>query len=307
MSIKQKVLLKYWYKYTNYQKYQEIKNGLKTDSKLEAYNKHFSPVIDAINESIANKKVLNFKHSGHLGDIVYSFPVIKELAKTHACNLYIASDIPIHVKNYYKHPAGKVMLNSKLISKLLPLLKKQEYLSTAAVWGGQEIDIDLDLFRDLPVDFSFLSHRWYFHIVGIQPDLNIPYLEVDEHPVIKDKVVIVRSFRARNYFVDYSFLAKYDNLLFIGIQEEYEDLKAVVPNLEFYDVKDFYEMAQIIKSSRFFLGNQSFAYAVADGLKVPRLLEANPPFPVVYPLGENSYDFYFQQHFETFFDTLYNR
>ena len=307
MSIKQKVLLKYWYKYTNYQKYQEIKNSLKTDSKLEAYNKHFSHVIDAINESIANKKVLNFKHSGHLGDIIYSFPVIKELAKTHTCNLYIASDIPIHVKNYYKHPAGKVMLNSKLISKLLPLLKRQYYLSTAAVWEGQEIDIDLDLFRDLPIDFSFLSHRWYFHIVGIQPDLTIPYLEVDEHPVIKDKVVIVRSFRARNYFVDYSFLAKYDNLLFIGIQEEYEDLKAVVPNLEFYDVKDFYEMAQIIKSSRFFLGNQSFVYAVADGLKVPRLLEANPPFPVVYPLGENSYDFYFQQHFETFFDTLYNR
>lgn len=298
---------KYLYKYTNYPKYQEIKEVMKTQKKINAYNTFFSPVIDSINEKIANKKVLNFKHSGHLGDIIYSFPVIKELAKTHTCNLYIASDIPVTVKNYYKHPAGKVMLNKKIVNMLLPLLAKQDYLAKAEIWEGQEIDIDLDLFRDLPLDFSFLSHRWYFHIVGLQPDLNSPYLEVEDHPTIKDKVVIVRSFRARNFFVDYSFLSKYDNLLFIGMPDEYEDLKQHVPNMEFYDVKDFYEMAQIIKSSRFFLGNQSFAYAVADGLKVPRLLEANPPFPVVYPLGENSYDFYFQQHFESFFDKLYNR
>ncbi|MNY51403.1 hypothetical protein D3C86_1869870 [compost metagenome] len=79
----------------------------------------------------------------------------------------------------------------------------------------------------------------------------------------------------------------------------------MVPNLEFYDVKDFYEMAQIIKSSKFFLGNQSFAYALADGLKVPRLLEANPEFPVVHPIGEKAYDFYFQEHFEFYFDKLY--
>lgn len=305
MGEKHKVFLKYWYKYTNKTKYKEIKNNLKNNGKLEAYNKYFSPVIDAINEKIATKKVLNFKHSGHLGDIIYSLPVIKELAKTHTCNLYIASDVAVEVKNYYRHPAGNVMLNNKLIAKLLPLLKKQDYLSEAAIWEGQEIDIDLDLFRDLPLDFSFLSHRWYFHIAGIQPNLTTAYLDVEEHPVLKDKVVIVRSFRARNHFADYSFLAKYDNLLFVGMKDEYDDLKATVPNLEFYDVKDFYEMAQIIKSSKFFLGNQSFAYALADGLKVPGLLEANPVFPVVYPLGENSYDFYFQQHFEAFFEKLY--
>ena len=29
----------------------------------------------------------------------------------------------------------------------------------------------------------------------------------------------------------------------------------------------------------------SFAYSVAEGLKVPRLLEASPDFPVVFPVG----------------------
>ncbi|HEX8270174.1 MAG TPA: hypothetical protein VF581_09800 [Flavobacterium sp.] len=298
--------LKYWYKYTNKVKYRNLKDKQKSERNVAMYNQKFSPMIEAIQHRIATQKVLNFKHSGHLGDIIYSLPVIKELAKTHICNLYIRADTPMK-QQYYKHPAGNVMLSKNLISKLLPLLRLQEYLSNADYLDGQSIDIDLDLFRDLPLDFSFLSHRWYFHIVGIQPDLDLPYLQVGEHPSIRDKVVIVRSFRARNHFADYSFLANYDGLLFIGTKDEYDDLHVLVPNLEYYDVTSFDEMAQIIKSSKFFLGNQSFAYAVADGLKVPRLLEANPTFPVVYPIGEDAYDFYFQQHFEMFFDKLYHR
>ncbi|MBA9072313.1 hypothetical protein GGR22_000439 [Flavobacterium gossypii] len=297
-------LAKYWYKYTNKKKYRSLKNKLNQEKRIKRYNRDYSSIIQGILHKIQHQKNLSFRHSGHLGDIVYSLPVIKELSKTHNCTLYIRADKPM-TSEYYKHPSGNVMLSKKIISKFLPLLQEQDYLRHAAFWEDEEIDIDLDLFRDLPVDFSFLSHRWYFHIAGIQPDLNQKYLEVADHATIKDKVVIVRSLRAQNYFADYSFLSKYENLLFIGIREEYEELKKMVPNLEFYDVKDFYEMAQIIKSSKFFLGNQSFAYALADGLKVPRLLEANPEFPVVYPIGEKAYDFYFQEHFEFYFDKLY--
>lgn len=297
-------LAKYWYKYTNKKKYRSLKNKLNQEKRIKRYNRDYSSIIQGILHKIQHQKNLSFRHSGHLGDILYSLPVIKELSKTHNCTLYIRADKPM-TSEYYKHPSGNVMLSKNIISKFLPLLKQQNYLSHVAFWEDEEIDIDLDLFRDLPVDFSFLSHRWYFHIAGVQPDLNQKYLEAADHATIKDKVVIVRSLRAQNYFADYSFLSKYENLLFIGIREEYEELKKMVPNLEFYDVKDFYEMAQIIKSSKFFLGNQSFAYALADGLKVPRLLEANPEFPVVYPIGEKAYDFYFQEHFEFYFDKLY--
>lgn len=298
-------LAKYWYKYTDKKKYRSLKNELNRKKKIKRYAKEYGAIIESILYKTQHQKKLSFRHSGHLGDIVYSLPVIKELSKTHDCTLYIRAEKPM-TSEYYKHPSGNVMLSKNIISKFLPLLQKQDYLNHVAFWKEEEIDIDLDLFRDLPVDFNFLSHRWYFHIAGVQPDLNQKYLEVSDHATIKDKVVIVRSLRAQNYFADYSFLSKYDNLLFIGITEEYEELKKSVPNLEFYDVKDFYEMAQIIKSSKFFLGNQSFAYALADGLKVPRLLEANPDFAVVYPIGENAYDFYFQQHFEYYFDKLYN-
>ena len=71
--------------------------------------------------------------------------------------------------------------------------------------------------------------------------------------------------------------------------------------------KDFLEMAQVIKSSKFFIGNQSVAYPMAEGLKVPRLLEAEPSFPVVQPIGKNAYDFYYQPHFEKFVSLLNNK
>jgi hypothetical protein len=88
------------------------------------------------------------------------------------------------------------------------------------------------------------------------------------------------------------------------MKNEYDDLKKDIPNLEIYDCKDFLEMAQIIKSSKLFIGNMSVAYPIAEALKVPRLLEGCPYFPIVQPIGENAYDFYFQEHFENYFKIL---
>ena len=66
------------------------------------------------------------------------------------------------------------------------------------------------------------------------------------------------------------------------------------------------EMAEIIKSSKFFLGNLSLGYSIAEGLKVPRLLEACPEFPAAQPHGKNAYNFYFQKNFENLFNYLNN-
>ena len=69
-------------------------------------------------------------------------------------------------------------------------------------------------------------------------------------------------------------------------------------------LKIFLELAEIIKSCKLFIGNLSFGYALAEAIKVPRLLESQPDFPLVYPNGENAYDFYFQEHFELLFKKL---
>ena len=116
-----------------------------------------------------------------------------------------------------------------------------------------------------------------------------------------------RTFRYRNQFINYKFLNNYKEIYFVGTLNEYKDLKQDVKNLIYYDCKDFLEMAQIIKSSKFFIGNSSVGFPIAEALKTPRLLESCPYFPAALPHGKNAYDFYYQAHFEKFFKILNER
>lgn len=299
-------LSKFWYKITkNKPKYFEVRNIQREQKKLKSYDSSITETLAFFKKNIIEKDEISFCHSGHLGDLIYALPIIKELSKIKTCNLIIKVNQPYN-GHYFKHPSGNIMISERSYKMLLPLLKEQKYLNNIQKFNGQHIDVDLDFFRDLPISSQFHSFRWYFHLVGKQADMTLPYLDVKPHATIKDKIIIVRTFRARNVFIDYQFLKNYDNLLFLGTKEEYEDLKKDVPNLDFYDAKDFLELAQIIKSCKFYLSNQTFAYAIAEGLKVPRLLEAYPDYPVMFPTSNNGFDFYFQEHFEDYFKQLYN-
>ena len=302
MSIK-----KIFYKYANKKKYHKYKIDSSIENKVKIFKSKLEDKISKIQQIIQNQEEISFLHSGHLGDVINSLPIIKELSKKHTCNFYIQVNKPLpdDIKFYY-NPKDLVFLNEKNLDMLIPLLKCQPYINKVVKFENHKIDIDLNLFREMPMNFNLDSVRWYFQLTGVHTDLSTPYLFVKPNNVIKNNVIIIRNTRRKNHFINYKFLKKYNNLLFVGLDHEYEDLKQEVPNLNFYDCKDFLEMAQIIKSSKFFLGNLSFGFTIAEGLKVPRLLEACPDFPCVYPNGSNAYDFYFQKHLEKWFDHLYN-
>ena len=272
-------------------------------SQLDKFEKKYKKVISDIHQSILEKKELNFLHSGHCGDLIYSFAVIKKLSITHKCNLYVGLNKVVG-NNYEKHPSGNIYINKRMYDLLLPLMKKQKFLNIVKEHNNETIDINLDLFRELPINYIFNSPRWYFQITGEQVDLSQSYMDAEEHEQIKNKIIIHRTFRFRNNFINYKFLKNSKELLFIGLEDEYKDLKLDVPSLQLYNPKDFYEVAQLIKSCKFFLGNMSLFYPMAEALKVPRLLEACPEFPVVQPVGVDAYDFYFQPHFEKWFNYL---
>jgi len=300
------MLKKFWLKLKDKQEYDQYKLDLNVQKKINILKGGLEKKLNDISLSIRNKKNISFFHSGHLGDIIYSLPILKELSKTHECNLYIEKNKHLNSK-YHNHPGGDVFLNEKLINMLLPLLKSQHYINSVKIHSNENIDIDLNLFRKMPMNILFQSTGWYSHVTGVHPNLSSPYLNVNPSQTFKDKVVIIRGIRRRNYFVNYDFIKNYNNLLFIGLNEEYEDLKKNIPNLEFHDCKDFLEMAEIMKSAKFFLGNLSFGFAIAEGLKIPRLLEASPDFHALHHNGENAYDFYFQSHFENLFEKLYKK
>ena len=298
-------IIKFWYKFFDKNEYQNLKYQAAQDDRVKYYNTEIYGKILEIEKKIENNRELSFLHSGHLGDIIDSLAMIKEISKTRTCKLFIEADKKIDVK-FNKHPAGNVFLNKKMVNMILPLLNEQSYIKHISIYNKENIDVDLNLFKELAMNFNMDSVRWYFQVIGLQTDLSLPYLKVEPHEKIKNKVVIMRTIRRNNYFINYKFINKYRDLLFIGLEDEYRILKNEIPNLEFYDCSNFLEIARIIKSGKFFLGNLSLGYSIAEALKVPRLLECYPPeFPAMHPNGKNAYEFYFQQHFEKWFDYLY--
>ena len=276
----------------------------KKDDDLRIFRNTFEDQINSIQKKIETKEELNLLHSGHAADIVNTLPVVKELSKKHKCNLYIGINKPLN-KYYHKHPAGNVFLNNKIYNMLEPLLKKQSYINKVNKYNDEKIDINFDIIREIPISLLFDNTKYSFVVTGMQPNLDLSYIESDSHNRIRNKVVIQRTFRYRNSFINYKFLNNYEDLLFVGTKEEFEDMKVDVKKLEFYDCKDFLEMASIIRSSKFVIGNSSLAFPIAEGLKVPRLLEACPQFPAAQPHGINAFNFYFQSHFEKWFKYLY--
>jgi len=301
--MKYNYFLKYWYKFFNKQAYLDYKNANRTESTVRIFKSRYEDQINQIQKKIQNQNKLTFLHSGHIGDIINILPVIKELAKTHVCDLFININKPLDIY-HHAHQAGNVFLNKKIYDMLEPLFNSQKYINEVSIYTNQSIDINFDLIRDLPINLLFDNLRYGFQIAGVQPDISQIYLDVEPHKDIANKIVILRSLRYKNQFINYNFIEKYKDTLFVGTKDEYDELKKEIKNLEFHDCKDFLEMAQIIKASRFFLGNSSVGIDLAEAVKIPRLLEACPGFPARQVHGVNAYDFYFQSHFENFFKIL---
>ena len=190
---------------------------------------------------------------------------------------------------------------------LYPLLNNQTYLNKVEKFSNQNIDINFDILRSLPINLLFDNSTYASIITGVKPDLSEMFIEAPHHKELKGKIIIQRTFRYRNDLIDYTFLNKFNDLFFVGNFEEFKDLKNSLKNLNFYDCKDFLDMASVVKSSKFVIANSSITFPLAEGLQVPRLLESSPEFTAAQPHGLNAYNFYFQSDFEELINILNNQ
>ena len=156
-----KILTRLWYKISNKSKYQDFKTEENLKKRIEFYNSKIKPKITEFEKNIKNNKEINFSHSGHMGDIIYSLPVVKEIAKEKVCNLYIIANKPMEQK-YFNHPSGKFYLDERVIKMLLPLLNEQKYLSKVKIFNNQKIHVDW-IFLDLcPQIYNIIRHDGFF-------------------------------------------------------------------------------------------------------------------------------------------------
>jgi len=245
------------------------------------------------------KGPIHFKHSGNCGDIIYAIPVMRAIAGENKICLHVHIDQPAEYAKHIKHPLGNVMLNQSMFDKLRPLILGQPEFESCEAHNGGTIDVDLDKMREYPLllDRGNIA-RWYFQVYPVNFDLNRPWLSVQPDTGVKDAIVIARSMRYRAPGVDYGFLRKYPEIYFVGLREECEDMRNMVPHIKYRPVRDFYELASVIAGCRLFIGNQSFPFSIAEALKVNRLLEVYFECPNVTVYGELGYDFCFQPQFE---------
>ena len=297
---------KIWFKLTDtekYKKYKQYYSHHKITSKLQRF---VDAGLDTTLEDILQKAIkspqINVLHNGNAGDIIYSLPIIKKLYEITArpISLVLKINEPLVIGNGYEHPLGTVILNQKMVDDLVPLLLTQNYISIVSVYNNHDIHLDLTLFRKagFALDKGSIA-RWSFFTTGITANLGEVWLKAKPDIKYADHIVLARSSRYNNALIDYSFLSRYKQLIFVGVESEYLEMKKSIPALQWRQVNDFLELAAIIAGCKLFIGNQSFPFSLAEGLKVNRLLEVFYQIPNVLPEGNGGYDFCFQKHFES--------
>ena len=241
-----------------------------------------------------------FKHSGDLGDIIYSLPTIKMLG---GGTLYLditgGEDEPACRAQCL---AGKTKFNQIGFNFIKPLIEAQPYIKKVDVYKkNTKIDYNLNLFRHKFADPSARSktknlldlHLDAFNLPEWDP--NAGWLEIDSPIILDRKTIVSRSPRMQaNYpwFLTQS-LKFQDKAVFVGLPKEHEIFEYTFDiKIPHYQVKDAYELAQVLKGCHAFAANSTFTLAVAIGLgTVPIIQEVEPHFPTTYFSGKKNMNY----------------
>lgn len=284
-------------------------------------------------------KTARVKHFANIGDIIASLAGLKKYYEITGRKIIFSQQICVPGAYYpgATHPTKdengvEVMCNESMLEMVKPLLLAQNYIHDVEVYTGQPINIDLDVIRKKV--FVNLPHQaiqqW---IMMAYPDLaadlskawmEIPEVDISDCaisytqlltsylplPDLKDFAVVNFTERYRNPHIDYFFLKKYQNkLLFAGTDTEYQlfcdkwELK--IPRLI---IKNFLQLAYILKQVKFLLSNQSFCWNLMEACKFPRILELADYAPNCQAfIGEDSYGFLHQQGVKYYVELLMSK
>ncbi len=237
------------------------------------------------------------KHSGHIGDVIYSLPAVKSIAEARGIKVvyYLCYGVPIRTD--YDGGVSAPAITRELAEFVKPLLEAQPYIEkcvTIPADSTQDIhfNIDLDMFRLLPVNFRF-GHLplHYMHLTGYFSDYAAPWLCIDGVNCDSRLILLGRSPRNINPTIDFSLLNDIGDveIKFVGTDGEFAAMKKYVPKLDHAKAADAHQVLRLIASCRLFIGNSSFNFAVAEGLKKQRLFEMNTQVQSLMPCGNVGY------------------
>jgi len=267
-------------------------------------------------------KIVTILHSFPAGDLLSLLPGLKQVAKDSDCKwiIYQRVNQPYGVHGAYlgakysifDEAGDAVMMNIPVFKALRPLLLAQDYIEDFREWEGEQIDFNFDLIRENPTTMpGGCINRWPMYIwPDMATDLSQPWIyfpyKIDQRVI--GKILINRTERYNNILISYNFLKQYgDNVMFIGLPNEHEIFckqnKLDIPRLE---ASDYLEIAIALYNCKLYIGGQSSIFQVAEGLKIPRVLEVCNSIPNVIGSGPGFYDFLTQKALEYYVNKLFN-
>lgn len=237
-----------------------------------------------------------YKHSGTLGDLIYSLYMVKKMG---GGEFQVAlENIERCVAKYgYRpedvDPQHKGRFTPRDFEMLKPLLERQRYIAQATAWRFEdaEPDVDLDtyravLYRTFEGNILEAYHRAFNLPFGMS-DYDATWLEADEKRVAS--VIVTRSLRYRPPNGDAGWRDIIEtgmlegNSAFVGTAAEHTDFESTFGiTVPYQPVADFLELANIINAADLIVCNQGFTYSLAIGLGKETVLEINKLVPQQY-------------------------
>jgi hypothetical protein len=237
-----------------------------------------------------------FKHSGTLGDIVYGLALMKH---------YGGGEFYLHLgqvdwigQHYYGNPPDPYhqgRMTDADFEFMREFMEAQEYVTKFSKLNDSVgITHNLDRFRPLfvghPANY-ITTYCMAFNITDPTEQVKVsdgPWLSVPNPKPIPGKPYVVN--RTSRGFTTPGCNAAWTSWknegvdkesVFVGLPKEYEDFKQLTGwDLDFHPTKNMLELAEVIAGAEQFIGNQSVALSIAQGLRTPYAFEARGDLPI---------------------------
>ena len=225
----------------------------------------------------------SFTHCGDIGDLALSLATIKHRGEDAHCYLF---------------NNGQTKGITHRMHVVKPLLEAQSYISGVSAWENEPVDWRSEKFREYgminnghSLAYNHAEAAMRDGFIQEMPDFSIKWLSAESSARSNGRVVVNATSRYRNpYFPWGKVVSHYGGrILFVGMPDEHKAFCESFGDVEYVPTKNMLEVDSLIAGSVVYLGNQSSAMCIAEGLKHPRILEGCLRVPdCVYPGAHNA-------------------
>jgi hypothetical protein len=226
---------------------------------------------------------INFVAGGKTGDLLHTFFAVKKICEKEnkKANIFITNETK-YGGDIFHFPIEKTL------DDLRPFFEYQSVVETFdSLPNNLSKFINLNSWRSY---FLFGSTNWIrllSPLYGVDEKTD-NWLSFDKDDNYRDYIIIHRSLQRHSEKFPWEKIVRENNCLFVSTDSrEIENFKHN-KYVDYLFCEDFSQLALVINSGKFFVGNMSTPLALAHGLGVPRLGELFK-YDEVFYMGEEDF------------------